>query len=157
MNEVSVSLHKSLECDILWIGRYWGFIHHIADAADGAFLGFVGTGLTGVAGRREAMDWESTLATITRCKFVTVVTGIGGRRRDSAVGTVTFKKHQQWLNWWAMLIISKYIHTHTYTVFHKKGTALFSTTLSQFLVDFYNSGTSGIMNVYSRINCNLLT
>ena len=74
--------------------QYCGFIHYIVHAADRAFPGF-DAGLTCVAVRREAVARQPTLATITRCKFVTVVTEIGGRRRVSAVGTVTFKKHQQ--------------------------------------------------------------
>ena len=55
VDEVGVSAHEPLECDILWMGRYCGFIHYIVHAADRPFPGFVDVGLTGVAVRCEAV------------------------------------------------------------------------------------------------------
>jgi len=44
-----------------------------------------------------------------------------------------------------------------YTVFHEKGTTLFSTITLAFLVDFYNFYTIGNRNKYFIITYNLLT
>ena len=76
LNDLLISHHKCVECDVVWFSGYADFIHHLVGAGDGpGLLSFVVTSLADITARgRKTMGWESALATAVSYTHLTLPT-----------------------------------------------------------------------------------